>query len=162
MSKQVHVRIPDAKVWADFKAWILYEHRSDYAITGKMLQYALESFMALKGWKEYDKKITLPNNPELLETIDDNTHKKFNKKQEQIILSFDKVFCQDTFITDKRLINFIKKELNVIDFRTVNKWKSFLKTVGLIEKEPREKKWTNIAPMDIMTILNDSIVEVES
>lgn len=85
-----------------------------------------------------------------------------NKKQEQIILSFDKVFCQDTFITDKRLINFIKKELNVIDFRTVNKWKSFLKTVGLIEKEPREKKWTNIAPMDIMTILNDSIVEVES
>lgn len=148
MSKILNIRIPDPKVWSDFKALILDENDSDYAVTGRMVQQALETLMAIKGWKNYDKKIILPNSPSLINTIDTHTHKSYNKRKMLLLYAFEKTFLFDNYIPIKEIESFIRRELKVKDKRTINDWVKFLRDEGLIYKHPRDKKWENKLPAD--------------
>lgn len=114
ISNQVEVRIPDPKVWNDFKEFVKDKHDTNYAVTGSELQKALKYHMAMEGWKNYPDMI---HEGILVEKSPAHTHKISMADRILIQTIYEKV-NPGAIIHFKQLGRWLAKECGLTDRRT--------------------------------------------
>jgi hypothetical protein len=145
MTKQIKITIHDEKLWHDFKEFVEEKHGTSYIFTSVELQNVLYKHLRDNNWKEYST--SEPDN-QTMDRHDQYTHRNLTPKKLQFLRDFDVKFINDNTIKNTVLKGFIRSNLGISDYRSVNNWINFLKAFGWIKEISRMSAWENKTPPD--------------
>jgi len=155
-------RLHNDKLVDDFKELVLSKYCSMRSYLSLEVAIALNNHLADEGVEGYGRIEDQDQNSDTRSqhTHKKSEHKKIKPRQKRFLYVFAIKFFKHSYeVTDNQLSNFIMKELNITDPRSVDGWKTYLKSLKMIKKVPRQSKWSVDVPLWLYEKLE--VVDVE-